>query len=526
MEHPFSTERAMASSHGQQERGSLPSHLIQKNNSAPYHENQKLKHQKGQKMKNKAIKRIIIRELHHHLDIDISFNKGLNVIYGKNGKGKTTLLHVLANVLELDFKRFRHLQFRKIYIESFESKTIELTKDASGRLRISLDGIEAGSYERADSLIPDLSPVERQAIKYSFGGRPVYLPAFRAILERVRSSSYGETVRDEQISEIKESEIQAIKESGLPPPSTPWQSSDAIAALIARKTVQCREWFGDFVPIIRYPSLIEVSESISAEYFEAQFAVSQSERNMLSSMFIDVFKALVSSVEPPSDGEIEPLMQRVIQSLDVDENTSSAHYTDYIGNRLYEEVNKAKEISTREQSEAQRRVLKLYAEMLERRNQERTEAFNKVKKFEEAVNLFLDGKTLHVSDQWSGNKRRIRESVYIETGNGKKYPLTSLSSGERQILTMLFSATRMSTTAPGVFLIDEPELSLHIDWQRIILGVLSSQATNRQIIACTHSPEVGADHGDAVQMFLPVISSSEAPLPGMDGENYSLDDLI
>lgn len=59
-----------------------------------------------------------------------------------------------------------------------------------------------------------------------------------------------------------------------------------------------------------------------------------------------------------------------------------------------------------------------------------------------------------------------------------------------------------------MFLIDEPELSLHIDWQRIILTNLEQQAANRQIIACTHSPEVGADHPDAVQIFAPRVNNT------------------
>jgi len=83
----------------------------------------------------------------------------------------------------------------------------------------------------------------------------------------------------------------------------------------------------------------------------------------------------------------------------------------------------------------------------------------------------------------------------------------------------------MSTLATGVFLIDEPELSLHVDWQRIILKEISTQAPMRQIIACTHSPEVGADHDDAVQMFAPVISNiNEGPItPTQDG---FLDELL
>ena len=48
----------------------------------------------------------------------------------------------------------------------------------------------------------------------------------------------------------------------------------------------------------------------------------------------------------------------------------------------------------------------------------------------------------------------------------------------------------------GIVLIDEPELSLHVDWQRKILSEMCKQAGGRQVIACTHAPEVAADHLD------------------------------
>jgi predicted ATP-dependent endonuclease of OLD family len=71
--------------------------------------------------------------------------------------------------------------------------------------------------------------------------------------------------------------------------------------------------------------------------------------------------------------------------------------------------------------------------------------------------------------------------------------LSVLSSGERHVLTLLFSATHMSNNE-GMLLIDEPELSLHVNWQRVILEELMKQAGTRQIVACTHAPEVTADH--------------------------------
>lgn len=475
-------------------------------------------------MQQHGIKSISVKGLHHYLDIDLKFNDGLNIIYGKNGKGKTTVLHIIANILELDIEQFKYLQFSSISIESFNRVTIDIEKDLMGKIRLFIDGNEAGSHE-SDNLTPDISPAERGAIRSAFGGRPVYLPAFRAILERVRTPGYDHP-RDTLFEKIKSQELEILGEQDITPRSRPWHALEGVAATTARKTTQCREWFGNFVPIIRYPSLTDVSDSITNEFFEAQSEISNSERKMLSSMFVSVFRALVSHDETPSDGEVEPLLKRVRDCLDIEDDN---YYPDHISAQLASALYKVGEAESREQSEAQKRVLKLYAEMLESRKHERAAAFHKVRAFEDAVNVFLDGKTLHVSDQWRPKGSRYRNCVYIETENGKKYPLTSLSSGERQILTMLFSATRMSKTASGTFLIDEPELSLHVDWQRIILGILKSQARDRQIIACTHSPEVGADHSDeAVHFFSPTISNSSATASIVEGDDgvFVMDDGV
>ena len=220
---------------------------------------------------------------------------------------------------------------------------------------------------------------------------------------------------------------------------------------------------------------------------------------MLSEMFIEVFKALMSK-EQPTEIEVEDLISRVRKALAAaDEKPEQDLYTESIGSKLAEAMTLDKLSSTRRgQGESERRVLRLYAQMLERRNDERQRAFAKVRQFESAVNKFLDEKALHISDDRPG-MRRHPSGVYIQTPDARNYRLGSLSSGERQVLTMLFSATRMSG-ATGMFLIDEPELSLHVDWQRIILAELMAQAGGRQIVACTHSPEVGADHMDALQM--------------------------
>ncbi|MEX2411327.1 MAG: AAA family ATPase [Candidatus Paceibacterota bacterium] len=60
-----------------------------------------------------------------------------------------------------------------------------------------------------------------------------------------------------------------------------------------------------------------------------------------------------------------------------------------------------------------------------------------------------------------------------------------LSAGEKQLLSFI-CYNAFSKESP--FIIDEPELSLHVDWQRNLVPILMSQRTNNQIIIATHSP--------------------------------------
>lgn len=61
----------------------------------------------------------------------------------------------------------------------------------------------------------------------------------------------------------------------------------------------------------------------------------------------------------------------------------------------------------------------------------------------------------------------------------------SLSAGEKQMLSFL-CYNALYSDCP--FFIDEPELSLHVDWQRILLDVMVEQKTNNQLFIATHSP--------------------------------------
>lgn len=65
----------------------------------------------------------------------------------------------------------------------------------------------------------------------------------------------------------------------------------------------------------------------------------------------------------------------------------------------------------------------------------------------------------------------------------------NLSSGEKQILAILLTVL-VEDNKPYVLLMDEPEVSLHIEWQKQLIDLILELNPNVQIILTTHSPAV------------------------------------
>lgn len=70
---------------------------------------------------------------------------------------------------------------------------------------------------------------------------------------------------------------------------------------------------------------------------------------------------------------------------------------------------------------------------------------------------------------------------------GKPLDLHKLSSGEKQLLSILLTVT-LQDCQHAVLCMDEPEVSLHIDWQQQLIDVVRQLNPNVQIILTTHSP--------------------------------------
>ena len=82
-------------------------------------------------------------------------------------------------------------------------------------------------------------------------------------------------------------------------------------------------------------------------------------------------------------------------------------------------------------------------------------------------------------------------NVYFKNELNEYISITELSSGEKELITKAFSLY-LTDVKDSVILIDEPETSLHPNWQNKIVKVYEDFAkeNNNQIFIATHSPHI------------------------------------
>jgi ABC-type cobalamin/Fe3+-siderophores transport system ATPase subunit len=104
---------------------------------------------------------------------------------------------------------------------------------------------------------------------------------------------------------------------------------------------------------------------------------------------------------------------------------------------------------------------------------------------------FIKELNRHFAD--SGKKVQIKDGLKVITPDSKTpLPVSKLSSGERQLLYIMAKVAN-TKNSPAFLLMDEPEISLHLNWQEKLLDSIKTLNPNCQIVVVTHSPAIIMD---------------------------------
>ena len=115
--------------------------------------------------------------------------------------------------------------------------------------------------------------------------------------------------------------------------------------------------------------------------------------------------------------------------------------------------------------------------------------------FRDTINGMLEDKQIRFvyRETWA---RRAKGGLEVVDGNGNLIPLTALSSGEQHLIVMfghiLFTS---GLEHGGLVLLDEPEISLHPQWQIAVTQAFKklAEVNDCRMLLATHSPTMIGD---------------------------------
>jgi len=89
----------------------------------------------------------------------------------------------------------------------------------------------------------------------------------------------------------------------------------------------------------------------------------------------------------------------------------------------------------------------------------------------------------------TGKKINRKSNEILFEQDGDELTPYQLSSGEKQMLVILLTVLVQDNQHCSLFM-DEPEISLHVEWQQRLISLIRTLNPNVQIILTTHSPAV------------------------------------
>lgn len=165
----------------------------------------------------------------------------------------------------------------------------------------------------------------------------------------------------------------------------------------------------------------------------------------------------------------------------------------FIMNGKFEKINKY-DLSNMQKSEGvifkeeHAKALKIYFDDFDEKYKVYEDLVNKLDMYTDIINSRLKFKKVKIS--------RSEGITIVDSEDDKKIiPLSKLSSGEKQEI-VLFYDLIFESGNNGLLLIDEPEISLHIVWQKMFMDDLLRIVKYKDInaIVATHSPQIINNH--------------------------------
>lgn len=440
------------------------------------------------------LKQFIGKDVRGYMNFDINFRESVTFLIGINGSGKTTVIKLLSGLLTPSFIDLTQIEFSEIKLVCEKlldhSQIIISCKKSAEKIILEYDDLSGNKHvsnsfpytkdifnkRKSEFEMIDFDRVNHSMMVFEETEvvhlirnlrTPLFLGLNRRIAEigklgaperdiwgarRKRNIDLIYDAVDDALNDIQEMFYDSVRQNAR----SQAQISDDFRKKIFSESFKVNKSIS--IPNIQYREELNLLEQRREKL---NSAISNLGIKDLSSQFSDFFDSIHKTLETLSN----------TYSVDVNQGTTNPEYFNALLDWM---VNSA-------QIEKIDKIIQ-YANTYSSNLQKLKEP---IIRFKESINLFFkEGKKeIDVNDQGD---------IYINIkGSRKKNSIYELSSGEKQLVVMLAHlAFHKKNRKSSVFIIDEPELSLHISWQEIFVDALLKASPETQFIMATHAPAI------------------------------------
>lgn len=427
-----------------------------------------------------GLKSIKIQGLFGKYDYSLNFKKDITIWVSENGVGKTTILNIIVAILTADERTLFDIDFRRIEVETSNKVYVIDKKEGNKQIK---DNFRKTNYinHRMEYLLEDLErylPISfifkiRDQITKNGYIEPEFWDEIIHRLSR-ENSVYDEklTLTIHRMKEMRYrnlyNEIYKIK--------------DAIKEEIVFYPTYRRVEVG-FDRIFLNQSIKYGRNELSPKYMGFGMGdVKKRIRNLLDKLRKDANSAYIEM----NANIISELLEDSIVNYIGSFGKIDIHKVDVVIKRIGEErinnIDKLRSFLSAEKNNNNSSNIEFLIYYLQK--------LVKIYDFQEAIDMKLSKFASVCSKYLSGKRVEYDETMltmHVYDDSDMKIDFDDLSSGEKQIVS-IFSKVYLDVTSPCIFIIDEPEISLSIEWQKEFLKDIYESGKIALLIATTHSP--------------------------------------
>ncbi|WP_167761375.1 AAA family ATPase [Duganella callida] len=412
-------------------------------------------------------------KVHGHYNFDFRFFPDINFLVGINGSGKTTALRLIQAILTLDFSTLQTIKFsRLVLVVERDNRNHEIQIHNEGKgLVVIFDGTPA------DQHVPFLGDEER--ILY---------------MKNDRLDDHYEQLRLQFLKSLGDSNRRLISGEhplflGLERRTNRYDEELNFPDDHRRVTLR----HGSYVRRETFEGLENCARLIEQSYKNyrrlSDLSFDKLIRVLIESSFDYVqFDSKTLSTPAETYTDLQSLLARREELEQFAYNFGDSRLFKPTVDSFFKKI--AELLESEDKNELSLELLlnraqilrfqKIFGE-LDSQKKASERAYLPIKSFEAALNRFFESSRKSAEIDSIGKLKIMH--------NGENVPVQSLSSGEKQLIILLAHAS-LSKNKGGVVIVDEPELSLHLRWQEMLVDELVGGNKNNQYIFATHSPEI------------------------------------